>query len=310
MLCRPWAGGVVSRFGPLFVLRALLIANGVILLLYTIVGLEWYFAVRAMQGVMTALFSLALQMGLVDTLPENERSHGISLYLLAGMLPAVVGPLAALSIWNWGGMSAFTMTMIFIGIATGLIGYNVRLSPGVTKIQAEKQEGNMLAHLRQLWRNHAFFVCSVAMLIPSISFGAVVTFIVLYTKASGVGNPGLYLMLQAGVIVLSRYTLRKRVPSDGKWPDKLVAVLLLFVATGTLLLGLASNFGAVFMYAASMMLGVGMALLYPTLMTYLTFVLPTSSRNTLIGLFIAVSDFGVLIGNMVMGYVADQLSYT
>ncbi|SFM26724.1 hypothetical protein SAMN03159341_12314 [Paenibacillus sp. 1_12] len=42
----------------------------------------------------------------------------------------------------------------------------------------------------------------------------------------------------------------------------------------------------------------------------MTFVLPMSSRNTLIGLFIAVSDLGLVLGNMVMGTIADHLSYS
>ncbi|UHA73418.1 staphylopine family metallophore export MFS transporter CntE [Paenibacillus sp. 481] len=310
MLCRPWAGSIVHRFGPLLVLRTLLIANVVILALYPISGLEWYFAIRAMQGVTTAFFSLALQMGIVDTLPEKERSQGISLYLLAGMLPTLIGPLAALSIWNWGGMSAFTAAMIIIGFATIIVGYNAPLSSASNKPEGEKVQEPMLTQIRQLRTNRAFLVCGTAMLVASISFGAVISFITLYSKESGVGDAGIYLTLQAGVIVLSRYTLRKKIPSDGNWHARLVAGLLLCTGVGVQLLALAAFNGALFMYAGAVMLGLGMALLYPILVTYLTFVLPVASRNMAIGLFIATSDFGVVLGSVVMGPVADLLSYS
>lgn len=86
-------------------------------------------------------------------------------------------------------------------------------------------------------------------------------------------------MLQAGTIVVARFFLRKKIPSDGKW-------------------------------RASFVMGIAQALLYPTLITYLSFVLPQSNRNVLIGLFIAMADLGVSMGGVIMGPVADISSFT
>ncbi|WKL03618.1 MFS transporter [Paenibacillus amylolyticus] len=61
--------------------------------------------------------------------------------------------------------------------------------------------------------------------------------------------------------------------------------------------------GAVFM-------GIGQAILYPTLTTYLSFVLPKLNRNVLIGLFIAMADLGISLGGVIMGPVADFSSYS
>ncbi|MGG4143429.1 MFS transporter [Paenibacillus algorifonticola] len=310
MLLRPWAGNVVARFGPQFVLRLLLLANFIILALYALLGLEWYFLLRALQGVTTAFFSLALQMGIVDTLPEKERSQGLSLYLLAGMLPTVILPMAALYLWNWGELHTFAAAMLMIGLAAGFVGYSSPLPSRLASSSTGVKTSSTLAQLNQLWSNRAFLVCSLAMLIASIGFGAVVTFIALYTKQSGVGDAGIYLMIQAGIIVISRFALRTKLPSDGKWPAGLTISLLLSMTIGTELLALSIHWGAAYMYVAAGLIGLGMALLYPTLMTYLTFVLPAASRNTLIGLFIAMSDLGVVLGNMAMGPVADHLSYS
>lgn len=310
MFFRPGAGHVVQRFGPLPVLRMILIVNGAALILYTISGLEWYFVIRALQGVSTAFFSLATQMGIVDTLPDKERSQGVSLYSLASMLPTVIGPLVALSIWDWGGMNAFTAAMFIIALVTGMIGYHSPLPSAAKRKSEETADGSMLAQLRQLWMNRAMFVCGTAMMIISISLGAVSTFIVLYTKESGVGNAGLYLMIQAGVVVLSRFLLRQKIPSDGKWHGGLVVGLLLSAAIGAQLLAMSVNYGILLMYAAAVLIGIAIAMMYPTLMTYLSFVLPKASRNMLIGLFIATSDLGIALGSMAMGPVADQLSYS
>jgi predicted MFS family arabinose efflux permease len=63
-------------------------------------------------------------------------------------------------------------------------------------------------------------------------------------------------------------------------------------------------------YAAAVLIGIAQATLYPTLTTYLTFVLPGASRNVLIGLFIATADLGVSMGGMAMGPIADRFSYS
>lgn len=57
-------------------------------------------------------------------------------------------------------------------------------------------------------------------------------------------------------------------------------------------------------------MGLAQAMLYPTLTTYLTFVLPESKRNVQIGLFIAMADLGVSLGGVMLGPVADLLSYS
>ena len=58
------------------------------------------------------------------------------------------------------------------------------------------------------------------------------------------------------------------------------------------------------------MIGISQALLYPTLTTYLSFVLPKGERNVLIGLFIVTADLGIVLGAVIMGPIADISSYS
>ena len=44
------------------------------LVLYGFTGLEGYLIARIMQGVCTAFFSMSLQLGIIDALPEKYRS--------------------------------------------------------------------------------------------------------------------------------------------------------------------------------------------------------------------------------------------
>ncbi|MCA0756638.1 MFS transporter [Paenibacillus sp. N4] len=310
MFFRPWAGHLIRKYGPVTVLRCLLVVNGLALVMYAFSGLEGYFAARVVQGICTAFFSMSLQLGIIDSLPEEQRAQGLSMYSLFTYMPTIVGPLLAIGIWDWGGISAFTFAMIMIALVTGTFGYSVPMQSGR---QAEKvpaaQEG-IGSGFRQLAANRPLLVCSSLMLLASAVFGAVTAFIPLYARQIAYGYAGFYLMLQAFTVVAARFTLGKRIPSDGRWHPRFVGSLCLFAAAGAGLLSLSQTAGPVLFYAAAVLLGLAQALLYPTLTSYLTFALPAASRNVLIGLFIATADLGIAMGGMAMGPVADKFSYS
>ncbi|MEK3883372.1 MFS transporter [Paenibacillus sp. PL2-23] len=328
MFFRPWAGRIIQQRGPVKVLRTILILNGLALILYTFTGLPGYFFARMLQGVCTAFFSMALQIGIIDALPDKDRAQGISLYSLFTYMPGIVGPLLAISLWDGGDMSAFAFVMIAIAVLTGLFGYTVRMAPqsngtsdvsgggqaanekGVEQQAADKKGSGMLESLGQLLRNRALSRSCSIMLAASLVFGAVTAFVPLYAAEVSGGSAGIYLMLQAGTVVLARFTLRTRVPSDGQWHNAFMMGTILVLALASLFVGIAASGGFIFFYLGAVLMGLAQAILYPSLMTYLSFVLPQHSRNVLIGLFIASADLGVSLGGILMGPAADLLSYS
>lgn len=311
MVFRPWAGRVIHRHGPIRVLRAILIMNGLALSLYAFTGLEGYFIARMLQGVCTAFFSMALQLGIIDALPDKDRSQGISLYSLCATLPGVIGPLLAIGIWQAGAMNIFAVTMLGMAIVTGTFGFSAGIAPKEEANRTEMEPGiTMMQSFGQLIKNAHLFKCSVLMLVASIVFGAVTTFVPLYAVQIANGNAAIYLMLQAGTVVLARFVLRKRIPSDGRWHVRFMMGMMLILAGASLCVSVAADMGPVLFYAGAVLMGIAQALLYPTLTTYLTFVLPLSNRNVLIGLFIATADLGVSMGGVIMGPIADMFSYS
>jgi hypothetical protein len=64
--------------------------------------------------------------------------------------------------------------------------------------------------------------------------------------------------------------LRKTIPSDGSWNTWLMAGLMLCAALGTQLLSLMETIGPL-VYLSAVFSGFALALLYPTLTTYLSF---------------------------------------
>ncbi|XID96126.1 staphylopine family metallophore export MFS transporter CntE [Paenibacillaceae bacterium WGS1546] len=310
MFFRPWAGHLIHKYGPVSVLRLLLVVNGLALVLYTFTGLEGYFAARALQGICTAFFSMALQLGIIDELPEEHRSQGLSLYSLFTYMPTIIGPLIAIGIWDWGGMNGFTIAMIAIAVITAVFGYGVPLQGATRQVGSDEERAGMLEALKDSASNRPLLLCGTIMLTLSVVFGAVTAFVPLYARDISGGHAGVYLMMQASVIVIARFALAKRIPSDGQWHPRYVGAVCLSGAAGVLLLALSAGWGPAAFYAASVLIGAAQALLYPTLTTYLTFVLPKTHRNVFIGLFIATADLGVSLGGIAMGPLADAFTYS
>lgn len=313
MFFRPWAGKMIQTYGPIKILRLILVINGLALVLYTFTGLGGYLMARILQGVSTAFFSMALQIGIIDALPEKDRSQGISYYSLFSYIPGIVGPVLALAIWQAGGMHYFTVVLIGIAVCTGVFGYTAKMEKNKESqpvVEPSEQRLSMGESFGQLVKNPLLFRCSMLMLSASVVFGAVTTFIPLYASQVPSGNAGVYLMLQAGTVVLARIVLRKRIPSDGKWHSPFMMATMFLLAVAAQCVSFSVSGGIVFFYIGAVLMGMAQAILYPTLTTYLSFVLPHMNRNVLMGLFIATADLGMSLGGVVMGPVADMSSYS
>jgi MFS family permease len=63
-------------------------------------------------------------------------------------------------------------------------------------------------------------------------------------------------------------------------------------------------------YLSAVFSGFAVALLYPTLTTYLSFVLPADSRYVLMGIFMSSYDLGFSLGGLAMGLIVQISSYS
>lgn len=312
MVFRPWAGQIIARVGPIKVLRIILLINACALILYGLTGLEGYFIARVMQGVCTAFFSMSLQVGIIDALPEEHRSEGVSLYSLFSTIPNLVGPLIAVGIWHLDRISIFAIVMIAIALTTTFFGYRVTFASEEpdTRKKVEPLPFNAVTVFAQFFKNKELFNSGLIMIVVSIVFGAVSTFVPLYTVKFGFADAGIFLTIQAIAVVLARIYLRKYIPSDGIWhPVYMVSVLMLLVIA-SMLVAIGPHIHVLIFYSSAILIGATQALVYPTLTSYLSFVLPKAGRNMLLGLFIACADLGVSLGGSLMGPISDLVGFS
>lgn len=308
MLLRPFAAQLLGKHGPLRVMKWLLFLHALTLLLFALFDVEMYLWLRALQGVATAFFSMTMQAGIVEKLEDKDRAQGLSMYTLFTMVPSLVIPILAIQIWESASSIWFTVLMISLAASAFFIGYNVDL-PRSTVQNKSYTLGDMIRSFGGIWRSTPLMISSVVMLFASCVFGATATFLPLYMVSTGMASAGVFLTIQGFVVILCRFILRKKIPSDGSWNTWLMAGLLLSAALGTQLLALLETMGAL-VYLSAVFSGFAVALLYPTLTTYLSFVLPADSRYVLMGIFMSSYDLGFSLGGLVMGIVVQSSSYS
>ncbi|NWK84770.1 MFS transporter [Staphylococcus sp. GSSP0090] len=311
MVFRPWAGQIIAKIGAIKVLRLILVINAAALMLYGFTGLEGYLIARIMQGVCTAFFSMALQIGIINALPEDHRAEGVSLYSLFSTIPNLIGPFIAVGIWQWQHMSVFGIVMIVIALSTMLFGYQVTKDTHDSENPSEHEDVpfNAITVFSQFFKNKELFLCGCMMIGASVIFGAVSVFMPLYTVNHTFAHAGIFLTIQAIAVVVSRFYLRKYIPSDGRWHARFMMIVFALLVVGAFIIAIGPHLNHLIFYISAIMIGVTQAMVYPTLTTYLSFTLPTRGRHMLLGLFIACADLGISLGGTIMGPVSDWLGF-
>lgn len=208
MFLRPYAGQLMGKYGPLTVMRGLLLVHVLCLFLYTLSGVEGYIWLRALQGAGTAFFSMTMQTGIVERLADQDRAQGMSMYTLFTMVPSLFVPIVAMEVWESGMGWVYTLVVISIGALTLLVGFNVPL-PQETEHKKSYTLTEMFKSFAMMGRSRPLLISSIVMLLGSCIFGATATFLPLYMVSSGSGSAGLYLMIQGIVVVGCRFVLRK-----------------------------------------------------------------------------------------------------
>ncbi|GLX66926.1 staphylopine family metallophore export MFS transporter CntE [Paenibacillus glycanilyticus] len=307
MFLRPVAGAIVDKLGSRNLFMITLVLNAIVLALYSIETL-WAFAVmRALQGAILAFFSMTIHLLIIDLVSDKARGQGISMLSLASMLPYTFVPALVLYMKDHISMTQVLLLFTAIGACNILFGTGLFRSlrydakrQVVTNIKPSEATSIRTA-------NRAIIFPAVIMLLASVVFCVAPTFLPLYLESIGLHTAPLYFLTETAVLILIRFYGRKYIPNSSVLPTWLIipliacfmlAPMLLFVSLSTPVL-----------LVSALCNGIALSLLYPTLMTYITFVVPEQSRGYSIGWFIAAADLGTSCGAYLMGWLADEYSY-
>jgi predicted MFS family arabinose efflux permease len=256
-----------------------------------------FFAVRVVQGIgfaffHTASFTLAANLSL-----EGQRGRSLSYFVLAPTFAAALAPPLAIFLINHA-----SFTFLFLGCSALSL-----CALFLTGRLAKKQ----VTPLKDFSGEEGFFISRKA-LPPSImnalalfSWGALATFFPLYAIQHGVTNPGLFFTTIAVMLILGRAL-------GGNLLDRYRRETIILPSLATCILSMVilaySKTFPMFILVA-VIWGIGYSFLTPSL---ITFALDRvgSSASLAMGTFSAISDLGISVGPVAMGFVIDATGYS
>jgi MFS family permease len=298
MVLRPTIGSWVDRFGARRVM-----APGVVALTVTCLALQLVSAPEALialmigLGLANALISTPASVLTATSTGREHRGEALGTYYLASSVGIAVAPPVAFGLKAVGGMPlAFAVTTFLALVVAGL----------VTRLPGAPEARPLVGSSRFRLVSVGALPVSGALVLGTLGHSSVYAFLPLYAVSRGQGAAlawffGLYPLWMIACRVLMR-GIADRV---SRGPVALVAMAL--QAVGYLVLALPP--APATLVVAALALGTGGAMLYPTLAALVVDRADEADRGLALGTLSGSWDLGVVVGSVMIGAVADRLSY-
>ncbi|MCL4516461.1 MAG: MFS transporter [Firmicutes bacterium] len=245
-----------------------------------------------------------------DVIPAARRGEGMGYYGLSGNLAMAVAPVLGLFIANRYGFGSLfwtsaTLAFLAIFLAAGIrlqAANNTAITVGAA---IPGGAGGQAPRGKTAFFERSALLPSLVVLLVTITYGGVVTFVTLFAAQRGIRNVGAFFTVFAVVLMATR-------PFAGVLADKrgfrtVLIPGLLMVGAGMLTLGLAGNLAGLFLAAA--LYGIGFGAVQPTLQALTVQLAPPARRGVANATFFSAFDLGISLGSIFLGLVAQWIGY-
>jgi MFS family permease len=252
--------------------------------------------VRVFQGIGLAIFQTASFTLITKISPDAHRGQSISYFYLSINIAFALAPSLGMYVMN-----LFDFTVLFL-VCAALSFFTLFVTLKLGTTQGVPLESKSLMDQPFIARE-ALPPATMAFL-GSIIWGAVTAFFPLYALKHGVANPGIFFAAMALTLILGRGFGGRIMDLYSREKVILPCLVAQIISMGILTF---STTLSMFILVA-VVWGIGNAFFYPTLVAY-TIDLAGSSRGPAIGTYLALSDFGVGMGSVIMGIVLQLTNY-
>jgi MFS family permease len=298
LIIRPLTGKALDTLGRktiflfAFALFALLFSGYIFA--YTIVFLA---VLRFVHGIAWGMVSTSNSTVVVDIIPPERRGEGIGYFGLSMTIGMALGPVIGLAITNNISYESCFLTGCVIAFAGFILALFVKYPKFIPHPE------NNTFHLKNLLEKKSFPV-SLAIFCIMIPYGGLLSFVAIYGKEIGLRNPGIFFIIYAIGIGISRLY-------SGKIFDRYGPVALNYSGLGLLaiglpLLALERNMTG-FMISAAVM-GFANGIIFPTFQAMINNLVPMERRGAANSTYFTAVDLGIGTGMVLMGTLGDALT--
>lgn len=254
------------------------------------------FALRLVQGIGMTMFPTSAASLVAEVSPLPRRGEGLSFFGMAGGLAQIATPALGVVIVELWGFDAVFLLAAATAAATLLIVQPIR-EPAV-----HVSAGDAGAGAGRLVPRAALFP-TLVLLTVGFSFTAAATFLPLLGDERDLGNVGLFFLVAGATNIVTR-------PIAGRVADRVgrsAAIVPGLVASAGSMWLLAVAFAPPTMWAAGLLLGVGVGAAHTGLFALTVDRVTASERGRATAVFQLAWDISASVGGIVLGLVASGL---
>lgn len=297
------AGAWLDRLGR----RALLLAAGVVhvascLLYLTTLGIgPWIVVVTVLHGMAGGVLFATYFTYAADIVPPLRRAEGTAIFGLCGLIPNGLAPPLGERVIAVGGFAAYFVT----AAAWALV--SLALSTGLPEIERPWGPEPSPAHRwLAVLRKPVFRLPLFATVAFGLGTTAIFTFLAPFAEDSGLGDVGSFFLAYAVAAAVVRL-LGGRIP-DLVGADRVALPALAVLALGLAAVALIDSYPHL-MICVGGVCGAAHGYLFPVLNSLVVARAPAGSWGTVVSLYTAMFDVGVMLGAPILGAVSHAYGY-
>lgn len=305
---RPFAGYLLDAMArkPLYVATYLffvLFFGGYIVA----ISLFMVVIVRALQGIMFGIVTVAGNTVVIDIMPSERRGEGLGYYGLANNIAMAFGPMVGLFLHDFFSFN----TIFFIAITTGTIGLILAYSIHTKQRPPVKRPPISLDRFLLIKGIPA----GIALLMLSVPYGITSSYIAVYAQELNLSiSSGLFFTFMAAGMMTSRIFSGKLV--DRGYVTQVISVGIILVIISYF--GLAAclpisqhqptMLSGIFI-AIALCVGTGFGIIFPAYNTLFVNLAEHNQRGTANSTYLTSWDVGIGIGLVIGGIVSQHTSF-
>lgn len=303
LLFRPFSGYVVDSFPRKKVLMVCFFLFFLLFGGYLAAGSFVFFAlVRTLHGGPFGALTVANSTVAIDVLPSSRRTEGIGYYGLSNNLAMAIAPSIGVFIYKYTHNFDILFWMAFIIAGLGMLVDSTVKVPQREIIREKKKLSLDRFFLVRGWLLGANIVMF------SFCYGVLSNYLAIYSKEIlGItGGTGTYFMLLATGLVVSRIQGSKAL-RNGKLTQNATQGIFLSCIGYILFVAVPTEVGY---YLSALLIGLGNGHMFPAMQNMFINIAGNNERGTANSTLLTSWDFGIGLGVVFGGVIAEHLGYT
>lgn len=303
LLFRPFSGYVVDSFPRKKVLMVCFFLFFLLFGGYLAAGSFVFFAlVRTLHGGPFGALTVANSTVAIDVLPSSRRTEGIGYYGLSNNLAMAIAPSIGVFIYKYTHNFDILFWMAFIIAGLGMLVDSTVKVPQREIIREKKKLSLDRFFLVRGWLLGANIVMF------SFCYGVLSNYLAIYSKEIlGItGGTGTYFMLLATGLVVSRIQGSKAL-RNGKLTQNATQGIFLSCIGYILFVAVPTEVGY---YLSALLIGLGNGHLFPAMQNMFINIAGNNERGTANSTLLTSWDFGIGVGVVFGGVIAEHFGYT